>query len=104
MDLTATLEIVRISSHGHLGPLGELLGVANQTGEKTALRVKHLNTAPVPGIFVPCADIHIAFGVYCHVSRIRQRSPLRARAADLGHEVTIAGEFLHSMVLVICDV
>jgi hypothetical protein len=104
MDLTAALEIVRIGGYGHLGPHGELLGVADQTSEETALSIKDLNTASIPSVLIPRTDIHVAFGVNCHVGRIRQRTTLRAGAADLGHEVTIAGEFLHSMVLVIGDV
>src|SRR5262249_27977015 len=100
-DLTAALEIIRIGGHGHLGPRGELLGIADQTGEETTLSVKNLNTAPVPGVRIPRTDIDVTRGVHCHVSRIRQRRPLRARAADLGHKLTIAGEFLHPMALVI---
>src|SRR5207237_3178664 len=67
MDLTTALEIVRIRGHGHLGPRGELLGIADQTSEETALSVKDLHTAPVPGVRVPRADIHVACGVHCHI-------------------------------------
>src|SRR4030095_3309823 len=80
--LTTALEIVRIGSDSHLCPHGELLGVAHQTGEEMTLRVEDLNTAPVPGVFVPGADIHVTIGVYGHIGRIRQRCPLGARATD----------------------
>src|SRR5262249_3227006 len=81
--LTAAREIVRSRRYGHLGPRGKLLGVADQTREETTLRVKDLHPAPVPGVLVPGADIHVAVRVYGHVGRIRQRGSLRARAADL---------------------
>src|SRR5262245_255046 len=43
LHLAAALEVVRIRGHGHLGPPGELLGVADQTSEETAGGVKNLN-------------------------------------------------------------
>src|SRR4030095_14362237 len=103
-DLTTALEIVRIRRHGHLSPQGELLGVADQTREETALSIKDLDTTPIPGILVPRTDIHVAVGVYGHVGRIRQRTSLRARGTDLSHEVTIAGVFLDPMIFVIRNV
>src|SRR5436853_2365730 len=70
MDLPAALEIVCIRRHSHLGPHGELLGVAHQTGEETTLSVKDLNTAPVPGVPIPRTDIDVAVKVHGHVGRI----------------------------------
>src|SRR5262249_20931571 len=83
-----------------LGRFGEFLGITDQAGDKRTIGAKDLYA-----VVGPVAHIHIALRIDGHISRTVQLALAGAiTAAKLYQEITLWGELLHPVVLMVGDV
>src|SRR5712691_316548 len=91
---------VRAGCQRHLGPFGEFLGIAHQTGDNLAIRGEDLHA-----MVRPVTHIHITLRVDSHVGgtiQLALAGPITA--TKLHDERTIGGELLHAVILMVGNV